>query len=546
MKKQVKKLSLMSRPGLMGRVLLIMAALVSLYLASIALTQTSVVGCAEDSGCYSVLESRWSTLFGIPASFPAIAVYLVAVLAAGAFESREHRTWLGLAGEVTVLLIAVAAVWYLSLQFVAIGKFCPWCCLIHVFALGGVFFLVWSRRLQPGPDQLDNNWAEAAMLRRSGLMTTARAIAVLLGLVTLGVGPFIGSPRKNLHIAKSEVPQQLIMDGAPVLSYSNGNILLRPTDLPLLGKSSAKQFAVALVDYTCDYCRLYHATMEELVAARGDNFAIALLPAARDDNSRQIQQVMLCLFRADPEKHHTLATQLLSGTHAANGQAARLSAIAPMGEKEWADAERLHSTWAAEQIELTRKLMAVNQAVAKSTRLPQLMAGSEVLVGYYDDAAKINAFLDNGFKSTPSEPAAAPDETEPVVAATDTTVAPNTPQLRLKQNFLDMGRIEKGQKRLCHVEFTNSGTAPLKLAWIGLSEGCELVRMPQESISEGASGTILINVTAPSDADIFQRRIEINSNAAKPTVVNVQGHVVPVNSAKPATTEEPKATALLE
>jgi hypothetical protein len=96
------------------------------------------------------------------------------------------------------------------------------------------------------------------------------------------------------------------------------------------------------------------------------------------------------------------------------------------------------------------------------------------------------------------------------------------------------------------VEFSNAGTAPLKLSWIGLSEGCELVRMPQESISEGATGTILINITAPNDAEIFQRRIEINSNDPKPTVVNVQGHVVPANSAKPATSGETKSTALLE
>ena len=190
--------------------------------------------------------------------------------------------------------------------------------------------------------------------------------------------------------------------------------------------------------------------------------------------------------------------------------------------------------------------MAANQAVAKSTRLPQLMAGAEMLIGYYDDIQKINAFIDNGLKSTPVEPATEPSAAEPVVASTGTPAAPNTPQLRLRQDFLDLGRIEKGHKRLCHVDFSNSGTAPLKLAWIGLSEGCELIRMPQESISEGATGTILINITAPTDTEIFQRRIEINSNAAKPTVVNVQGHVIPANAAKPPGSGEAKATALLE
>ena len=66
-----------SSPGLIGRVLLVIAALLALYLASISLTQTYLPGCENATGCHELMSSQWAHIFGIPASFPAVALYLI-------------------------------------------------------------------------------------------------------------------------------------------------------------------------------------------------------------------------------------------------------------------------------------------------------------------------------------------------------------------------------------------------------------------------------------------------------------------------------------
>lgn len=507
-------------PGLIGRVLLLLCAGLALYLASISLTQTTLLGCTEQSECFQVLGTRWAYLFGLPASFPAIAIYLVAVLAAGAFEARDQRTWLGTLGEISLLLSAVAAIWFLSLQFFVIKHFCMLCCLTHVFALCGVFFLMWSRRLQPWPDDTEEDWAEAPVLRRTGLFAMVRALAVAVGVIALAAGPFVNASHPfvtaTLSVDKSEEPAT----GVPILTYDDGKIAIHPSELPLLGKPGAREFALALTDYTCDYCRLYHSILEEVAQTHGDQFAIVLLPAARDDNAALLQHTMLCLFRADPEKHRTLSAEIIAGNHPALGEAVRLTARALLGEAAWSAAEQAYGPWASKQIQLARDLRAANQKTLSSTRLPQLVAGPHVLLGYSDNLAEINQFVENGLH---------PDR-QSIAAGTPAPSEVVHPVLSLRSPFQDLGMVEGGQVIPCKVQFKNTGSSDLEVKFVALDYDCELVSLPSGPIAKGDSGEIELLVSAPKDATSFQRRLKIHTNAEPPTMLLLQGRVHQVDS----------------
>jgi uncharacterized membrane protein/protein-disulfide isomerase len=529
------KRHILGEPGMIGRVCLVLAAMCSLYLSSISMTDTPLYGCGADSSCYTVIGSHWAFLFGIPASFIGIAIYLVTVLAAGAFEAREHRTWLGLLGEVCVILVTVGSVWFLAIQFVALRQFCAWCCLTHLLAMLGVFGLTWQRRNHPQPDETRADSAEAHVLRQGAKMAGVRIGAVACGVALLAAGPFVAQRQQALNVAHTSDGLRIQPNqsgfGPLQMAFAQGKIAYQPSEMPLVGNPNAKEFVALLTDYTCDYCRQYAAVIDELVQKRGSDFAVVLLPAARDDNASKVQHTMLCLFREDREKYQALSQQLWSGVHPAGAEAVRLSAQALLGPEVWTAAERKHTNWATTQILATRKLHEANQVYTNSTRLPQLLAGNQILVGYYEAAERLNAFVESSLHpDTPAAKAALAAAAATPVAMEPTPVAV-TPQLVTKQNFQDLGAFKPGQKRVCTVNVLNSGNTPMKISWIGLDAGCELLKMPREAIPTGGAANISLNVQAPEQADVFLRKINIHTNAPEPIIVSVQGRV----SANPGT-----------
>lgn len=527
-----------SKTGLIGRILLMGAAVISLYLAAVALTQSTIVGCGDQSDCHEVLQTRWAYLFGIPASFPGIAIYLIAVLAAGAFEAKDQRTWLGLAGQVVMLFITVSAVWFLSIQIFALQKFCIWCVLTHLFALGGVACLTWNRKMQPYAYETSAEWAENHVLRGYGLMSIAHLAAVTAGIVALGLGPFVNPPSLSLHVSKGSDLVQMessLARNAPssnVISFGNGKIRFAPTELPLIGESAAGEIAVALTDYTCDYCRLYHNVMEETVRLRGESFAIMLLPATRNDESSSIHQIMLCLFRADPAQHAVLSKQMLAGIHPARSEAVRKSVVGLMGQDAYTKAQNEFGAWAARQIDQTRALRSVNEIITSSMRLPQLMVGNQILVGYYEQPERVNLFIDSCLN--PSLTPTSGSSSRPLAnrnplqeEAPLQPLSKELPQLSPSLNIQNLGLFEAGKSRTCEVEFTNPNPTPMKVSWVGLDAGCELVSFPDDAIPQGGRASVTLTIVAPEKTDIFSRQIRIHTDVPSPLVLELQGRVAP-------------------
>ena len=138
---------------LLMQVLCVTAMGISTYLSWVAATSSKVFGCGGDLfDCSHVLNSRWSTVLGIPIGIPALALYLVSLSALVVVRkspsvARRQQAW----AIVTVCLFAagLAAVWFISLQVFSIGHICPWCLTAHICGIILSGLVLWTRPVGP-------------------------------------------------------------------------------------------------------------------------------------------------------------------------------------------------------------------------------------------------------------------------------------------------------------------------------------------------------------------------------------------------------------
>jgi len=126
------------------RVLSWLAFGVASYLAWHAISQTSVAGCGTGSasGCDLVLNSPWSKWLGIPVAVLGLGCY--AVLASLSImlglRNANAARWISIAFVTLSIAVAMASLWFIGVQAVAIGSFCPYCLVTDVcgIAIGAV------------------------------------------------------------------------------------------------------------------------------------------------------------------------------------------------------------------------------------------------------------------------------------------------------------------------------------------------------------------------------------------------------------------------
>ncbi len=121
------------------RLAALIAIAVSGYITSVVLAGSGSVGCSGGFDCDEVLQSRWSTWFGLPVSLPGMSLYL-SLLCALAFSGpltppNVRRTAWTIALALS-LIAGAAALWFFALQTFVLGAFCSWCLTVHLCGLG--------------------------------------------------------------------------------------------------------------------------------------------------------------------------------------------------------------------------------------------------------------------------------------------------------------------------------------------------------------------------------------------------------------------------
>jgi len=83
-------------------------------------------GCLLSEGCDTVLNSEFSSIFGIPLAFLGYAYYLICVIGITAYIQSENPKILN--GLFLVNLSGFAfSVWLVYLQAFVLNAFCTWC-----------------------------------------------------------------------------------------------------------------------------------------------------------------------------------------------------------------------------------------------------------------------------------------------------------------------------------------------------------------------------------------------------------------------------------
>lgn len=367
----------------LSRLLLSAAFLLSAWLGWQSLQNGPALmdGCGLGSSCDSVLQSAWAWVGPVPTAWIGAAFYLMQIILLCPHSSGRRGLIYLLSGNIA------AALFFIGVQALLLGAWCPWCCSIHLLATAGAvcgFVAVWRRSEHPSASiravavTPSVAWSTLAHLLFLGLFSSLMLTAKSeekTGKSTAKAPP----PAKTLPLTTSEA------DGKRWLSLHGERFRFELETLPRLGSLGAKHLIVCITDPTCHHCRNTSELLSEARESQKEGeVAIVFLPGTRDPElSPALQTALLTLWRENPKAWADLSARLhrsdLAPTPEAVTEAARL---ALGGKTQWNAALEKHRTWAGQLIQQTRELMAENARVAgREVTLPQLQFQNQILLG---------------------------------------------------------------------------------------------------------------------------------------------------------------------
>jgi len=367
----------------------VLAAGIAAYLLHLSLASRGLpAGCGQGSGCEEVLTSRWSQIFGLPVSGAALPVYaaiMVTIFFTGPRVSpaRGRRAWsllIMLAG-----IVAGSAVWFVGLQFAAIGAVCPWCLAEHGLGLLIAALIVFVSPI-----------ARTLAMRASGLGVSLVALFALAQ--TFG---------GNQPPAVQRLPAGENADTGPgrdrQISVLNGKFELLPHEVPALGSPDAPKLVVVLFDYCCPHCRAAHGYLVNGLTTREGQFAVLLMPTplnekcnpfwehteSRFEHACELARLALAVWRADPKSfapydRWLFEPELPRGPQEARRRAEELVGVAALNQA-------IADPWIDRQIE--QNVGAYHNSQAE--RVPVILSpGMQSIVGRPESEEQLFQLLD--------------------------------------------------------------------------------------------------------------------------------------------------------
>ena len=286
------------------RLLLVSAAIITIYLALATLSQSgNVPGCGPDSGCDKVLNSKWAYWLGMPVSLPGLGLYAVFFASTFGIKAGNREKAKRSLNTLTLCSSGVlgAAIWFFAVQALFIKAFCPYCCTAH--ALASVAALLFLTKAVGVGNKL------SVKLNLGGATGTAVGLCALIagGQILLPKqtpGPKIvqlggsetntvsetqtNTPPENLQtnqppqIAETNSPIKLSEPKADLYPIPRTNLKLDAAKLPVLGKRDAPNRFALMFDYTCHHCRKLHGFVRELIPKYNGKLSCLLIPVPLD------------------------------------------------------------------------------------------------------------------------------------------------------------------------------------------------------------------------------------------------------------------------
>jgi uncharacterized membrane protein/protein-disulfide isomerase len=395
------------------RLLAVGALGLSLFLLWGSLSGEKLPGCGLESGCGTVLHSKWSKLFGLPVSLPALLLYAMILAVTGllprALGVKRQRYWRFLLAAAAALI--GAAVWFISLQFFVIKAICPFCMAAHTCGLIVGTLLFWAaprgktRPWVTGVAWL--GWLGAVLLALGQIAYQPKTFDVLavaaepfgrtrpdtnhFSVVTTNssvIGAATNAAKSTALVTSSEMPK------APRTIELHGGVFnLALDEVPLMGSPNAPFVIVHLFDYSCQHCRRLHPILTRAIQELSNQVAIISLPVPLATNCNRLvkrpipDHVNACeyaydglaLWRAKRAKLPEFEDWIFAPLRPPAPPEARAEAMRLAGTNDFADA--LKDPWIKEQLAVNIRIYETNYARYRRSQLPQLMIGTNIVTG---------------------------------------------------------------------------------------------------------------------------------------------------------------------
>ena len=426
------------------RLLVLVALVVSGYLAWLSYKGGVPIGCGPESDCDKVLGSKWSTWFGIPVSVFAIIVDAMVLVATLALKPKspavaQRRAWAMLVFG--ALLLIGAAIWFVSIQIFAVQAICPFCMLAHGSGfVAGVVLLI-AAPIKQMPERLwdfeHQVFVTTHRFRRAALLALLGLTGLILGQTSYDpatgvVASISGNPAGVTNPSASSTQATVLNTSAtnatpvapgtnaptgtvtppkppaatiaPPAAFTapaprlfpvyNGQFQLNLDEAPVIGSATNQHVIVSLFDYTCHYCREMHPRLIEAQKAFSNSLVIVSLPTPLDPgcnptmqraspahtNACDYARYSLAVLRANRSKYHDYDDWLFRGEKAPPILEARQYAAQLIGDGAFESA--LKDPWVEEQLKQGVGIYTLAYNSGQG-RMPQLIVGQKVLVGTF-------------------------------------------------------------------------------------------------------------------------------------------------------------------
>jgi uncharacterized membrane protein/protein-disulfide isomerase len=365
------------------RLLCFLAFSLSGYLLYGSLTGERIPGCGMQSGCHSVLVSRWAYVLGLPVSLPAMVLYAAVF---GATYIRAERAWKFL--EISAGILVGAAVYFVLLQVAVIGAICPFCMSAH--ACGFLAGLLLIRKIASSP-AASGNPPRNGPRQNPSMAARLRSGPFVLGFAAVGLLAIAQSVWAPTTFRVSSSEGIVLRDGDRVLQLHGGAIRIPLREVPLLGSPKAPFVVVHLFDYTCPHCRRFHPVLREVMKSLSNQVAVASLvvplqkecnPVVRvtqHTNACELAFAALAVWRAAPGKFEEFDHWLFSTAQPPLPEAAKAKGRELAGTNAFDQV--FGDAWSKNHLTSNSDLYATNYYKVRISVLPELMIGTNMISG---------------------------------------------------------------------------------------------------------------------------------------------------------------------
>ena len=414
------------------RILLFSASIITAYLALATLSKGGQVpGCGPESDCEKVLTSSWAYWLGIPVSLLGLGLYGAFFFTTFSLKIGQQQKARRSLNSLTLFSFAIlgAAAWFVGVQAVAIGAFCPYCCTAHGMAsLAALIFL----------SQANNIGS-----RLSARLNFGAAIGVALGLVTVVAAGQIIIPKEqpapkivNLGQAQPNAPivetktartpkpapavdTELSTPAVKTVTPTNpepakagafhipkSDLSLDTSRLPLLGPVKAPHRIGCLFDYTCHHCRQLHGYIIESIEKLQGQVSCVMIPMPLDANCNgtvkrtgrdhvdacKYARICLAVHQVAPAKYHEFDRWLFSDhktTKPLDTVKQHAATLVGAGVLDKAIA----SATVQQQLQQNIRAYELNSKNGRSSFMPQTIINDQVIFGPPPSAAALQTAI---------------------------------------------------------------------------------------------------------------------------------------------------------